>query len=426
MLLGLAVFAAHALRLGQPGLAASGAALFFLALSKSGRRQARFILGPALLIAGLVLAKAGLDIVLFRLAAGQPWLRAAAIMALAVAACLCGFFAGKAEEGARLSEHALPRGIAFWLTAGLLVLARAKSPFPVLLADRFFPGWGPFEITLLALYAAWLVGRMLAAPRTGPLRLRYWAVFSLFFFGQLALGLAGVRECLMTGALHPPVPALIVAGPIYRGGGYFMPILYLSTVLLVGPGWCSHLCYVGALDAVCAASGKTPPARLPASRTRWRIATLALTVGVAFGLRVLGADVGTALAWTAVFGLAGLAIMATLSRRSGVMVHCACYCPIGLVGNVLGKISPWRLRIAPGCDGCGRCARACRSLALTPDALAQGKPGTSCTLCGDCLGACPASRISLRFPGLSPQASRAAYLTLAVSLHAVFLGVARI
>ncbi|MFU2210591.1 4Fe-4S binding protein [Solidesulfovibrio sp. C21] len=427
-LTGLSIFAAHALRVGRPGLAMA-AATFFLPVLVC-RRDARYILGPALLAAGLVLARAGTDIVLFRLAAGEPWLRASGIMGLVVAVCLGGglaaFSPGKAPDAAEPPEHAVPRGVAFWLTAGLLWLARAKAPFPVLLADRFFPGWGDLEIALLGLYAAWLTGRMVTASRTGPLRLRYWTAFSLVFFGQLALGLAGIGQCLMTGTLHPPVPALIVAGPIYRGGGYFMPILYLSTLLLVGPGWCAHLCYVGALDGLCAAASGKKPARLPVSTTRWRIASLALCIIAAAGLRALGVDTAVALALVAVFGLAGLAIMVVASRKTGVMVHCTSYCPIGFVGNVLGKISPWRLRIAPGCDGCGRCSRACRYLALPPQALAEGRPGGSCTLCGDCLGACPASRITLSFPGLSPVAARTAYLTLVVSLHAVFLGVARI
>ncbi|HBE95263.1 MAG TPA: 4Fe-4S ferredoxin, partial [Desulfovibrio sp.] len=52
--------------------------------------------------------------------------------------------------------------------------------------------------------------------------------------------------------------------------------------------------------------------------------------------------------------------------------------------------------------------------------------GLSCTLCGDCLGACGHGCLGYRLPGLSPAAARMVFLVLAVSLHAVFLGVARI
>lgn len=429
LVLGLAVFAAHALRLGQIGLAV--ATLVLLGLLAGRRRFAPLILGPAALLAGLVLAAATRDFLAFRLAAGLPWLRLLAIMAGVVGLCLGGGLYALSGRMAALCDRGpearLPQAAAFWLTVGLLALAQAKVAFPILLADRFFPGWGTLEIALLGLYAAWLTGKMIAAPRTGPIRSRYWAAFSLIFFAQLGLGLAGATIFLMTGALHLPVPALIVAGPLYRGGGYFMPILYLSTLLLVGPGWCSHLCYIGAADDACARlGGRKTPKRLSRRLPYLRVGTLTLAVGLAVGLRLAGVRLETALILAAAFGLIGLGVMATASRATGVMVHCTAYCPIGIVGNVLGKIAPWRVRIGPGCDGCGRCSRVCRYLALTPEDLAKGRPGLSCTLCGDCVGTCPGSRIGYRFPGLSPEAARSAYFTLVVALHAVFLGVARI
>jgi len=427
-ILGLLLFAAHSLRLGELGLTASS--LVLVGLVASRQRYVRLVVGPALFAMGLAFAAVARDMTLFRLAAGQPHLRLLAIMAGVVAVCgLGGVFAfsdrGKAFYR-RGGDAALPQAAAFWLAAGLLALTRAKVAFPILLADRFFPGWGTLEITGLGLYAAWLTGRMIDAPRTGPIRSRYWAAFSLVFFGQLALGLAGETIFLMTGALHLPVPALIVAGPLYRGGGYFMPILYLSTLLLAGPGWCSHLCYIGAADDACARFGRKTPKRLPGKLGWWRLATLTLAVGGALGMRWAGVSTLTAVWAAAAFGLVGLVVMATLSRATGVMVHCTMYCPIGLLGNVLGRLSPWRIRIAEGCDGCGRCSRVCRYLALTPADLAASRPGSTCTLCGDCVGACPGARIGFRFPGLSPTAARQAFFALVVALHAVFLGVARI
>jgi ferredoxin len=432
--LGLGLYAAHALRLGQAGLVAATLAL--VALIPTRRRFAPYVLGPAVLLAGLAFTATTRDMLAFRLAAGLPYARLTATMAGVVGVCLAGglfCFSDRAREFFRRGPQtpaaqatAFCQATAFWLTTGLLALARGKVAFPILLADRFLPGWGAFEIVLLGGYAAWLSGRMLAAPRTGALRSRYWTLFSLVFFAQLGLGLAGATTFLMTGALHLPVPALIVAGPLYRGGGYFMPILYLTTLLLVGPGWCSHLCYIGAADDACARLGRKTPKRLPRRLPFLRAATLFLAVCGAAGLRLAGADTATAVIAAAVFGLVGLGIMGTASRKAGVMVHCTAYCPIGLVGNVLGKLSPWRMRMDARCDACGRCARACRYLALTPADLAAGRPGLSCTLCGDCVGACPHGSMGYRFPGLSPQAARAAYFTLVVSLHAVFLGVARI
>jgi len=428
--LGHVLLAAHALRRGDWSLCAALAALPLLLLTRRG--AARLLSAGALLLGAAQWLAAGLEFVQLRLAFGEPWLRLALILGLV---CAAGLGAGLWLLGARARalfprERAVetPQAVAFALVAGLLALARAKASMPVLLLDRFAPGAGWLEILALALYAAWLTGRMLD-PRTHKLwRPRIWAAFSFVFFTQLALGLAGFTDLLMTGRLHLPVPALIIAGPIFRGGGLFMPILFASTVLLVGPAWCSHLCYIGAWDDQASRRGPKPPRVL--SR-RWtigaRLGTLALACGGALGLRLLGVP-GLAAVWLAAgFGLVGVGVMLLVSRRVGAMAHCTAFCPIGLVGNVLGRLMPWRVRInLNACTRCGSCARACRYSALTALEIEAGRPALSCTLCGDCVGACPHDAMHYHFPGVTPFAARAAFLTLVCALHAVFLGVARI
>ena len=237
----------------------------------------------------------------------------------------------------------------------------------------------------------------------------------------------------MTGRLHLPVPALIVAGPLYRGEGLFMPLLFAASALVLGPAWCSWLCYVGAWDGACAAQARATASERPAASARvrrWTVwgrgATLVLAVIAALGLRATGVPGYEAVCWAALFGLAGVGIMLILSRRAGVMVHCAAFCPMGLAANVLGRLNPLRLRLGPDCTGCGACASRCRYAALLPGDIARRRPGLCCTLCGDCLGACAHGCLGYHVPGLSRAAARTVFLVLAVSLHAVFLGVARI
>jgi len=111
----------------------------------------------------------------------------------------------------------------------------------------------------------------------------------------------------------------------------------------------------------------------------------------AWGLRAAGAPVSTALVLAAGFGLAGVGIMLVASRRMGVMVHCTAWCPMGAVANYLGRLNPFRVRIREGCTG-----------------------------------SCPHGAMHYAFPGLSHERARALFTVLAVSAHAVFLGVARI
>jgi polyferredoxin len=317
---------------------------------------------------------------------------------------------------------------AFLLVAALLAAVQLWVPRPMLLAERFLSTAGWLEILALATYAAILAAKMADPVQQPRWRRRAWALFSIVFFLQLALGLAGLDDrFLQSGKLHFPIPAMIVAGPIYRGGPLFMVVLFLSTVLLVGPAWCSHICYLGAWDHAAARARRKPGRPLP--RWRWvaRLAILGATAAAAALARALGASPLVAGSLALGFGLGGVALMLTLSRRTGAMFHCLAYCPIGALAALAGRLSPFRVRIAAGCDGCMRCRTACRYDALGRDDVARRRPDpTSCTLCGDCLASCSGRFLEYRFLGLRADRARSLFITLVVVLHAASLGVARI
>lgn len=326
------------------------------------------------------------------------------------------------------STAAIAAGI---VTAGLLAMIRAKSPFPILLADRFLPGSGWIEIAALGGYAAWLAHLLEKArqPRAwATIRRRAWLFFGLVFFAQLALGLAGIERLLMTGTLHLPIPAVILGGPLFRGEGFFMLILFAATLLIVGPAWCSWLCYLGSLDL--AAASASARSRLSAGDSRRRraaqIAIALLFLAAALALRHAEASRAIAVFAALGFGMAGLGVMALLSRRAGVMLHCAAWCPTGLVATLVGRLHPFHLRIGAACDDCGACTASCRYDALGKDAIARRRVAASCTLCGDCLDACPRDALTYACGPLRGEAARRLAIVLFAVLHAVFLGCARI
>lgn len=323
----------------------------------------------------------------------------------------------------RGSGPAAPLAAGF-LTFTILVIVQLAVSRPVLIAERLLPGAGWLEIALLSCYAVFLVRKMANPRLSAKWRSRIWLWFSAVFFIQLALGIAGFERFLMTGELHLPVPAVIIAGPLYRGEGLFMPILLGATLLLVGPAWCSYLCYLGAWDDRAARA-----LRKPRSLPRWR-RTLQVTIGLgtvatALGLRLAGAQPTAAILLGGVFGLVGVAIMLWWSRRTGQMTHCIAWCPIGALATWFGRLSPFRLRIGAACNDCGACTTFCRYDALTEHDIAQRRPGATCTLCGDCIRSCKDRVIEYRLPGLSADPSRLTFLVLVVSLHAVFMGLAR-
>lgn len=311
------------------------------------------------------------------------------------------------------------------LAAGLLVPIQVKVSRPMLLAERFVPGGGWAEIALLTLYAGWVAWAMADPKRQAKVRRRVWAAFSIVFFGQLVLGLAGIEEMLMSGNLHLPIPAMVVAGPVYRGEPTVMLFLLAVTLVLVGPAWCSHLCYLGAWDHAFSRRRRKPQA-LPLWRRFVQPGALLVVVITALALGLAGAGSTVATAAGLAVGVLGVIVMAAWSRRTGAMVHCLTICPIGWIATTAGRISPFRVRIHDTCDECGACTRACRYDALSAEDIRRRKPALSCTLCGDCIGRCPRSSLQYRWLGLKPHAARAMFIVLMVALHTVTLGMAMI
>jgi len=317
-------------------------------------------------------------------------------------------------------------------TAALMValfctfpLLKMHDPIP-LLFERFLKGGGWIEIVILSLYAGWLTTALVRSKNTTLLRRNVWTLFSVLFFIQLLLGIAGFSRFLMSGTLHLPIPAMLIAAPVYRGTfSFFMPLLFVITTLFAGPVWCSWLCYFGSWDFNAARTHKRAH-----HRSRYHIITrvtvLVVLIAMAILFRRTHVPVGIAVAAGVLFGAAGVLIMITLSRKRGSMVHCTSYCPIGLIATTFGKINPFRIHLEAGCTSCGTCSTACRYGSLSPVDISKRKPGLTCTLCGDCIGTCPDKQIQYRIFGRSGPKVRTLFLTIVVIIHTIFIGFGRI
>jgi ferredoxin len=423
------LLAAHFSRGGNDWFAGACSLLPLVLLSK--KQWVMRVFQLFLITGGVIWLERTIFLIKLRQRLNMPWTRLAVILG---AVTLFTFLSALVFNNRKIRaifkkgepEALRPAIVSSLLTAALLIFVRWKVKVPVmLLADRFFPGSGLVEILLLTLYAGWITEKVIDPKRTAKIRARIWVLFSVVFFIQLTLGVAGIEKLLMTGKLHLPVPAMIVAGPLFRGGGLFMLILFVSTVLLVGPAWCSYLCYIGAWDNVAARNKKVPQSP-PKWRHAVRIGIAVLVVVSALLLRIAGVPGIAATIAGAMFGLIGVGIMVFISRKMGVMTHCIVWCPIGLAANWLGRINPFRLRITDTCTDCGACRMACNYEALNVEDIKRRKPAITCTLCGDCVSKCHADSIQYRFLGLKPKTARYAFIVLVVSLHAVFLGVARL
>jgi ferredoxin-type protein NapH len=314
--------------------------------------------------------------------------------------------------------------IVFVLTFILLGFVQLKLERPMILAERFHKGGGWIEIIFISAYGAFIINKMKKPANVPRWRKITWTTFSIVFFTQLLIGLSGYDKFLMTGKLHLPIPMMILAGPIYRGQLSVMTILFLSTVILTGPAWCSQLCYFGAFDNL-ASGGKTSKEILK-YKTVIKSTILILVIAVAIVLRWLNVSMLISTFIAVAFGLVGITVMILISLKKKKMVHCTMYCPIGTLVNIIKHVNPFRLYIEQSCTLCMHCTKFCKYDALNSVDIKKSKPAVTCTLCGDCLAGCHHNAIRYKFLNMRPEYARNLYLVLTISLHAACLGLARI
>jgi ferredoxin len=321
-------------------------------------------------------------------------------------------------------RYNLSLSVFFFVFFFLSVVQLKMVANPLLLIERFFRGWGWLEVVLISLYGAFLAYKMQDPVNVPKWRRLSWAIFSTVFFSQLIIGLLGIDRFLMTGKLHLPIPMMILSGPVYRGQLSVMTILFLSTIFLTGPAWCSQLCYFGAFDGLIS-SGKTKRGIIK-NKLAIKSSVIFLVIAITIVLRIFQVPLLIATLAAATFGIVGIVIMIFVSSKRKKMIHCALYCPIGTLVNIMKPVNPFRLYINDKCNLCMKCTSFCKYDALNPGDVKNKKPNYSCTLCGDCLPACRDNAINYRFLGLKPERARALYLFLTISIHAVFLALARI
>ena len=444
---------AHFWRSGQPGLAATCLVLALLAWSRAAWVRLLLLLVLPLLAARWIWS-AG-QFVQMRMLMDEPWHRLAAIL-LTVALLTALATWPLLREAAQQRYHkgdatARTQLAALFLCLGLLLPVWIMKP-QLLLLERFFPQWGSLQLALAGMWAALAAG-WLSGKKSPQVRMRLWRVFSMVFFAQLVLGLLLESRFLLTGQLHLPVPGLIAAAPLYRGGGWFMLGLFTFSTLLAGAAWCSHLCYLGVWDATAAkactggphglarmdntidttATAAHPPSQqgIPRRAPSWlpylRLGMLGLTLGIPLLLRLDGAPVEAALTCGLLLGLLALPASLLVSRKAGYAAYCRGLCPLGLLAKWLGRLAPWRVRRTGSCRCCMACVRICRQDAMG-DPAATSAPNADCNLCRDCVAVCPQKALSVTFYGLAVSQVWAgpAFVAVLAALHAAFLAMARI
>ena len=423
---------AHFYRAGEYGIAACvGGMLVFMALESRWKQYAvAFFLFWGMVEWG----ESALELALMRMRFGMPWIRGAGIIfAVALITGLAGKYAlsrarhlDDADTG---NARAFFQGIVFICVFLALFYLRRAAPMNFLLLERYLPVLGSVQIFFVSWYAAFISGRLVDPKTSRKARKAAWLVFAVIFFLQFFLGVLGVEKMLLTGSLHAPVPAFIVFAPIFRDAFSMMPFIVLASVLLAGSAWCSMLCYFGPLDSLAAGNKAVRPYPdwMRGLLQYGRAVVLAAGSLLALLLRQAGVGTAAAVSISIAFAVCSLIVMAVVSKRYNGMAHCAAFCPMGLLINLLGRVSPWRLRVdRERCDDCGACEKICKYSAINKESREAGKSLLRCSLCRDCVGVCTSKALYIHFPGVTRERAWWVFTGLVSVLHAVFLSVAMV
>ncbi len=225
------------------------------------------------------------------------------------------------------------------LVGGLLSIVQVMPKNPLLIGERLFPYGGWIQVILAMLYGGWLCYKMQNRQERPKWRKRAWLLFSIVFFGQLVLGIFADPIFLMTGKLHLPIPAVILAGPLYRFEGLFMPYFLSAPYYYPVPLGVASFVTSGIRRMEC--PRKIGTKKVPLSQANAIQHIISGYVG-AILLRIFGASGRIATAFGIAVGVIGLLVMLLFSRKRRKMVHCSSYCPIGTLVSFLKYLSPFR------------------------------------------------------------------------------------
>ena len=322
-----------------------------------------------------------------------------------------------------------------WLLSALLVFGRPEDLLRMGMAQRL--------VTLavwLGINGAFLA--MLRTGRTDRIRATLFITMAVGFVLSFIPNLIELRGSMTYSAVdiwdnktpfcHMVIPmtlipaalkqTIIFPGSLVDGFAAIgtMHVIWLTASLTRGRGWCSWVCFYGGLDEGCSRLRRKPVIR--AIDRRWTYVPVAVLLSVML-LSALTLS-PTYCEWlcpfkavtefetitsfkvlvqTVIFASLFVGLVIVLPILTKKRTQCALFCPMGAFQGWTNHLNLHRIEIdRDRCVECGLCVKACPTLSLTPESVAEGRALSPCTKCGRCIDACPKQAIRFHVRGTQP------------------------
>lgn len=248
-----------------------------------------------------------------------------------------------------------------------------------------------------------------------------------------------------------PITIPFVLPPYYIRGEMIFPtsaqaimgivLFWFGLAWLFGRGWCSWLCFFGGIDQFFASLAKKPLIKTgPLSQAgrlfpyAFLLFLILLAVAALYPLfcawicplRIVydPPTVNSTSEWltSVIFVTGGMAFLIVGPYVTKKRLFCSLLCPLLPVNSLLGKLSPFQVKIDPSrCNKCGKCALECEMFAVTPESAASGSPHLECSRCGRCIDQCPSGAIDFYLIGTRDRI-RPVFVSLAVIFNILLTG----